>query len=162
MLARAPLTSVYCRFRAMKKRATPKESRRDDDVVASPEMHKDAADDDLVSHLCYFLVFIFARNPSNVMSTPITLQQSATTSFVSGSSVWTDTSGAQDRGSRRALILQMAKARMKSNKLTPREGQAPIAEEPSIAESSEYHEDDVSKSTAPTKLSDMNLANELD
>lgn len=33
---------------------------------------------------------------------------------MSGSSVWTDAS--QDRSSRRALILQMAKARMKSNK----------------------------------------------
>lgn len=41
---------------------------------------------------------------------------SEVTSVVSGSSAWTDTSNATDRGSRRALILQMAKARMKSNK----------------------------------------------
>jgi hypothetical protein len=39
------------------------------------------------------------------------------TSVVSGvSSVWTDSSTNPDRSSRRALILQMAKARMKSNK----------------------------------------------
>lgn len=39
------------------------------------------------------------------------------TSVVSGvSSVWTDSSNNPDRSSRRALILQMAKARMKSNK----------------------------------------------
>ena len=38
------------------------------------------------------------------------------TSVISGSSVWTDTSSAVDRSSRRALILQMAKARMKQNK----------------------------------------------
>mmetsp|Transcript_291 Transcript_291/g.416 ORF Transcript_291/g.416 Transcript_291/m.416 type:complete len:122 (-) Transcript_291:566-931(-) len=36
------------------------------------------------------------------------------TSIISGSSVWTDGSAAGDRSSRRALILQMAKARMKS------------------------------------------------
>lgn len=41
---------------------------------------------------------------------------STSMSMVSGSSVWTDMS--QDRTSRRALILQMAKARMKSNKLS--------------------------------------------
>ena len=41
----------------------------------------------------------------------------ALTSVVSGSSVWTDnSSNPTDRSSRRALILQMAKARMKSNK----------------------------------------------
>lgn len=38
------------------------------------------------------------------------------TSVISGSSVWTDSSNAVDRSSRRALILQMAKARMKQNK----------------------------------------------
>jgi hypothetical protein len=36
-----------------------------------------------------------------------------------GSSAWTDSSSPTDRTSRRALILQMAKARMKSNKETP-------------------------------------------
>merc|ERR1712113_447939 len=41
---------------------------------------------------------------------------SEVTSVVSVSSVWTDTSNPTDRSSRRALILQMAKARMKSNK----------------------------------------------
>ncbi|CAB9515906.1 expressed unknown protein [Seminavis robusta] len=41
----------------------------------------------------------------------------ALTSVISGSSVWTDnSSNPADRSSRRALILQMAKARMKSNK----------------------------------------------
>ena len=38
------------------------------------------------------------------------------TSVISGSSVWTDSSNANERSSRRALILQMAKARMKQNK----------------------------------------------
>eukprot|EP00548_Thalassiothrix_antarctica_P008884 CAMPEP_0194132554 /NCGR_PEP_ID=MMETSP0152-20130528/2995_1 /TAXON_ID=1049557 /ORGANISM="Thalassiothrix antarctica, Strain L6-D1" /LENGTH=1109 /DNA_ID=CAMNT_0038827647 /DNA_START=221 /DNA_END=3550 /DNA_ORIENTATION=- len=38
------------------------------------------------------------------------------TSVISGSSVWTETSNVVDRSSRRALILQMAKARMKQNK----------------------------------------------
>lgn len=40
------------------------------------------------------------------------------TSIVSGSSQWTDNENNPDRSSRRALILQMAKARMKSNKST--------------------------------------------
>ena len=44
-------------------------------------------------------------------------------SVVSGSSVWTDQSNPADRSSRRALILQMAKARMKTNK----DGQSPTA-----------------------------------
>ena len=89
--------------------------------------------------------------------------QSAATSLVSGSSVWTDASGA-DRSSRRALILQMAKARMKSNKSgAPSEGNVavPIAEEPSVA-SGEHYADEESRGTAPTKVSDMDLAGELD
>jgi hypothetical protein len=45
-------------------------------------------------------------------------------SVVSGSSVWTEGSNPTDRSSRRKLILQMAKARMKSNKdgLSPTSG----------------------------------------
>jgi hypothetical protein len=39
-------------------------------------------------------------------------------SMISGSSVWSEGTGG-DRSSRRALILQMAKARMKSNKESP-------------------------------------------
>lgn len=54
------------------------------------------------------------------------------TSVISGSSVWTDGSNAGDRSSRRALILQMAKARMKSNKSSPAAHSAPIAEESSM------------------------------
>ena len=42
-----------------------------------------------------------------------------TGSALSGSSVWTDSSAPGDRTSRRALILQMAKARMKNNKELP-------------------------------------------
>merc|ERR1712183_6434 len=42
-----------------------------------------------------------------------------TGSAVSGSSVWTENSTPGDRSSRRALILQMAKARMKNNKELP-------------------------------------------
>jgi hypothetical protein len=58
----------------------------------------------------------------------------------------------------------MAKARMKSNKTgAPSEGNvaAPIAEESSVA-SEELHADEESKATAPTKVSDMDLAGELD
>jgi hypothetical protein len=58
-------------------------------------------------------------------------ESSASASMVSGSSVWTDASQG-DRSSRRALILQMAKARMKSNKMsaTPEDKVAtPIVEE---------------------------------
>lgn len=52
------------------------------------------------------------------------------TSVISGSSVWTDTSSANDRSSRRALILQMAKARMKQNKSHVEDKtDAPIVEE---------------------------------
>ena len=42
-----------------------------------------------------------------------------TGSALSGSSVWTDNSAPGDRSSRRAIILQMAKARMKNNKELP-------------------------------------------
>lgn len=49
------------------------------------------------------------------------------TSVISGSSVWTDTSNPNDRSSRRALILQMAKARMKQHKST--DSVQPIREE---------------------------------
>jgi hypothetical protein len=62
------------------------------------------------------------RAPQNLAS-PNTDSESGTTwesgSDFTGSSVWTDGSFANpDRSSRRALILQMAKARMKSNKKT--------------------------------------------
>jgi hypothetical protein len=104
-----------------------------------------------------------AASGSNLMTSPVGRktdddETSAATSFVSGSSVWTDTSGAQDRGSRRALILQMAKARMKKGR--EEEGQAaPIAEVPSIDETGSEQE---SKATAPTKASDLELARDLD
>jgi hypothetical protein len=42
-----------------------------------------------------------------------------TGSAVSGSSGWTENSAPADRTSRRALILQMARARMKNNKDSP-------------------------------------------
>jgi len=65
-------------------------------------------------------------NPS--LTSPNTDSESGTTwesgSDFTGSSVWTDNSanqgaGGEHRNSRRALILQMAKARMKSNKNQP-------------------------------------------
>lgn len=43
---------------------------------------------------------------------------------MSGSSVWSDNS-AGDRSSRRALILQMAKARMRNNKDSPTKSLTP-------------------------------------
>ena len=45
----------------------------------------------------------------------------AGSSVTAGSSVWTDNDTVPDRSSRRALILQMAKARMKSTKQQPEE-----------------------------------------
>jgi hypothetical protein len=58
-------------------------------------------------------------------------------SIVSGSSVWTDASSVTDRSSRRALILQMAKARMRQNKTHGESDKSigPIAEEGSIPSS---------------------------
>lgn len=58
-------------------------------------------------------------------------------SVVSGSSVWTDASSVTDRSSRRALILQMAKARMRQNKTLGDSDKTigPIAEEGSVPSS---------------------------
>ncbi len=47
-------------------------------------------------------------------------------SAISGSSIMSDNSAASDRNSRRALILQMAKARMKNNRESPARNPAPI------------------------------------
>jgi hypothetical protein len=70
------------------------------------------------------------------------------TSVISGSSVWTDTSAANDRSSRRALILQMAKARMKQSKSHVEDKtNAPIVEEsfednPKLETTDTAHSDD--------------------
>lgn len=49
-------------------------------------------------------------------------------SNVSGSSIWSNDSGTTgDRTSRRALILQMAKARMRNNKESPTKGSSSVA-----------------------------------
>jgi hypothetical protein len=91
-----------------------------------------------------------------IMSSPQTRHGeedvSTSTSMVSGSSVWTDMS--QDRSSRRALILQMAKARMKSNKMsatTEDKMATPIEEE-------EPNEETKSESVNPS----IDLAVDLD
>jgi hypothetical protein len=63
------------------------------------------------------------ENPAGSVTSPKDDESAATwesgseltASVISGSSAWTDGSN-QDRSSRRALILQMAKARMKTNK----------------------------------------------
>jgi hypothetical protein len=72
-------------------------------------------------------------NPAGSEASVDTWEESGsdiTGSAVSGSSVWTDNSGPTDRTSRRALILQMARARMKNNKESPANKFAPtIAEE---------------------------------
>ena len=52
-----------------------------------------------------------------------------TGSAVSGSSVLSENSGPSDRSSRRALILQMAKARMKNNRESPNKGSSAVTEE---------------------------------
>lgn len=59
---------------------------------------------------------VSAANTSELESGGTWESSSEMTSVVSGSSVWTDNENNPDRSSRRALILQMAKARMKSNK----------------------------------------------
>ena len=79
--------------------------------------------------------------------------------MVSGSSVWTDASGAGDRSSRRALILQMAKARMKSNKAGHVEEKAPDT----IAEEHSHSGEGPDGSRAEgTMASDIDLVVELD
>ena len=65
------------------------------------------------------------------------------------SSIWTDHTGNPDRSSRRALILQMAKARMRSNKTS-----APIPEHASP------HEDE--KKMDSQRDSEIDLTGELD
>jgi len=50
-------------------------------------------------------------------------------SAISGSSVWSENSGPSDRSSRRALILQMAKARMKNNRESPVKASSTIIQE---------------------------------
>lgn len=47
-------------------------------------------------------------------------------SNVTGSSMWSNDSGTGDKSSRRALILQMAKARMRNNKGSPVKASDPI------------------------------------
>lgn len=83
-----------------------------------------------------------AASPSNGNPDPAESEASVDTweesgsevtgSAVSGSSAWTeDNSGPADRTSRRALILQMARARMKNNKESPskQKNSSPIEEE---------------------------------
>jgi hypothetical protein len=78
---------------------------------------------------------------------------SEVTSVVSGSSVWTDNSNNPDRSSRRALILQMAKARMKGNK----EPEDAIPEE-------SYDDDDEEKKNdvLPDSATEIDIAGDLD
>lgn len=80
-------------------------------------------------------------------------------SVVSSSSVWTEGSNT-DRSSRRALILQMAKARMKSNKdhpSSPQQTNGTIAEEQS-------HQNDESFYQEPTSEAggDIDFTGDLD
>jgi hypothetical protein len=81
---------------------------------------------------------------------------SEVTSVVSGSSVWTDNSNNPDRSSRRALILQMAKARMKGNK-EPGMGEDAIPEE-------SYDDDDEEKKNdvLPDSATEIDIAGDLD
>lgn len=90
-------------------------------------------------------------------------ESEAMTSVVSGSSVWTDSSPNQaDRSSRRALILQMAKARMKSNKERD-PAERTIKEEKSGGDdSNEDYGDSHSADMRPHGLHDVTTANDLD
>lgn len=78
--------------------------------------------------------------------------ESGMTSEVSGSSVWTESNANPDRSSRRALILQMAKARMRSNKSGPTT--------PSEA-SVEDHQDE-KKIDSQRDVPDIDLTGDLD
>jgi hypothetical protein len=78
--------------------------KRHDDEPEGPE-DEDTVGDDLV------------LSPRTDSESGATWESgSEMTSVVSGSSVWTDNVSNPDRSSRRALILQMAKARMRSHK----------------------------------------------
>lgn len=98
-------------------------------------------------------------NPAESEATAGTWDDSGsdvTGSGVSGSSVWTDTSGPGDRSSRRALILQMAKARMKTTK-----------ESPSVAANrsklgTSIMEEDTTIMTEGNTLGDIDFAGDLD
>jgi hypothetical protein len=85
---------------------------------------------------------------------------SEVTSVVSGSSVWTDNSNNPDRSSRRALILQMAKARMKSNKVPGESigGVEGIPEESYCDDDQEEKKNDVLPDTA----TEIDIAGDLD
>lgn len=86
----------------------------------------------------------------------------ALNSSVGGSSVWTDSSNPADRSSRRALILQMAKARMKSNKdRDPAEHDA-IVEEQSNEVEDDPVDQDMDQHSAPLSPRNFDLAADLD
>jgi len=77
--------------------------------------------------------------------------------ILSGSSVWTDNSGPiGDRSSRRALILQMAKARMKNNK------ESPAAQKGSSTIIDENDEADDTIFTEANGAHDIDLTGDLD
>jgi hypothetical protein len=95
----------------------------------------------------------------------------ALASVVSGSSVWTEnSSNPTDRSSRRALILQMAKARMKSNKERDSDEHSTIKEEKSGMEDSHEDEsaiqysmdDDEMRGVGSSEQSDLDFAADLD
>lgn len=86
----------------------------------------------------------------------------ALTSVISGSSVWTDTSSnPADRSSRRALILQMAKARMKSNKERD-PAEKTIKEEKSGGDDTNDDYGDDHSEVRPQGLNDVTTATDLD
>jgi hypothetical protein len=77
------------------------------------------------------------ENDENSVGVDSEVGSEVASSIISGSSVWTDTSSVTDRSSRRALILQMAKARMRQNKPLGESDKTigPIAEEGSMRSS---------------------------
>lgn len=83
-----------------------------------------------------------------------------TASVISGSSAWADSSN-QDRSSRRALILQMAKARMKTNKdpTSPDSNVGPTIEEENM---SQEEEDVVRRELLGEANTDIDFAQDLD
>jgi hypothetical protein len=98
----------------------------------------------------------------------------ALTSVISGSSVWTDSSSnPADRSSRRALILQMAKARMKSNKerdpaeKTIKEEKSNSLDDTDVDDYGDDHSSDIMRPQGPGEVhspsaTELDIAADLD
>ena len=83
-----------------------------------------------------------------------------TASVMSSSSVWSEGSNPTDRSSRRALILQMAKARMKSNKEQPTSPDSKM--NLSIREEADQRQQDADQEPNNETGADIDFSGDLD